>query len=155
MYNDLTATSILKLMPSRKTDIKSFHEAIKQQLLNGEVYPLELLANLKIIERTLKSIFADNKITEVFLDSMGGDDKRDAYGCTFKVKESGVTYDYSVSNDWCELDNQIKELTEKRKDIEDMLKRSNHNASYVDISTGQAINGIDKKSKTILEVTIK
>jgi hypothetical protein len=155
MYNGMTAMSIIKLMPTRKEEIASFHSAIKNQLLNNEVSPLELLSNLKVIEKTIKSILSDNKLIDVFLEAMGGDKSRNNYGCKFEEAEVGTTYDYSVSSDWQEVSNEIKELEKKRKTIESMLKKASPRVPYIDNSTGEAIFGIPKESKTTVKVTIK
>jgi hypothetical protein len=75
-------------------------------------------------------------------------------GAKLEACETGVKYDYSHNEAWAELEGQIKELTEKRKAIEDKLKKIPAGKLLVDESTGEAWIGAPKTSKTNYKLTL-
>ena len=152
---EMTAMSALKLMPSKKEEVKNFASQIKEMLMSGNIHPLELLSSLKAIEKTVKDILGDKDIKGEFLRSMQGDKKRESYGCLFEESEAGVKYDYTGCNQWNEISEQINELSEQKKAIEEMLKKSSSRVPYIDPTTGEEIKGVGKKSETIVKVTLK
>jgi hypothetical protein len=151
----LTAISALKLMPTKKTEITNFNGQIKQMLFDGNIHPLELLSNLKAVEKSVKELLSDKEIKEEFIRSMQGDKRRESYGCLFEEVETGTKYDYSVCSQWNEINSKIEELNQDRKSVEDMLKKASSKTPYIDPTTGEAIIGVGKSSETTIKVTIK
>ena len=151
----MSVISAMKLMPTKKQEIKTFHSLVKQALMEGRIMPLELLSNLKTIEKTVKDILSDNDISDEFIRSMQSAKRHEAYGCLFEEVETGVKYGYDVSSDWNEVNEEIKLLEEKRKAIESRLKTASVKCPYLDTTTGEAILGIGKSSKTTIKLTLK
>lgn len=75
-------------------------------------------------------------------------------GAKIEVAETGVTYNYSSNPEWVELKNQEKEIADRRKAIEDVLKHIPAGKILVDESTGQSLVGPAKTSKTNFKLTL-
>lgn len=81
------------------------------------------------------------------------------HGATFALKEVAVSYDYSGCGDtqWAEIDNQIKVLTDQRKEREKFLRSIKESMTIVDESTGEiiTINAPIKRSTSTYSITWK
>jgi hypothetical protein len=77
-------------------------------------------------------------------------------GITFKLKETGVKYDYSNSRLWNEKNEQMNAYKEDMKALESQLKALKGRQTIVDEETGEVYENHPpiKKSKTSVEVTI-
>jgi hypothetical protein len=96
-------------------------EAIAEQVQNGNLNPLETAIRLNAMEQLTKMI--KEKISKDVMDELYKHPKQKAEINGVQVSEfSSVKYDYSHLPGWDELDQQIAELTEKRKAIEDHEK---------------------------------
>lgn len=72
------------------------------------------------------------------------------------TKNQGKKYSFEDNNDWVELDDKIKELTEKKKDIESKMKALVGTAGYVDAETGEMLPPatVLSEGKTVVQATI-
>jgi hypothetical protein len=96
-------------------------EAIAEQVQNGNLNALETVIRLNAMEQLTKMI--KEKISKDVMDELYKHPKQKAEINGVQVSEfSSVKYDYSHLPGWDELDQQIAELTEKRKAIEDHEK---------------------------------
>jgi hypothetical protein len=96
-------------------------EAIAEQVQNGNLNALETAIRLNAMEQLTKMI--KEKISKYVMDELYKHPKQKAEINGVQVSEfSSVKYDYSHLPGWDELDQQIAELTEKRKAIEDHEK---------------------------------
>jgi hypothetical protein len=96
-------------------------EAIAEQVQNGNLNALETAIRLNAMEHLTKMI--KEKISKDVMDELYKHPKQKAEINGVQVSEfSSVKYDYSHLPGWDELDQQIAELTEKRKAIEDHEK---------------------------------
>jgi hypothetical protein len=96
-------------------------EAIAEQVQNGNLNALETAIRLNAMEQLTKMI--KEKISKDVMDELYKHPKQKAEINGVQVSEfSSVKYDYSHLPGWYELDQQIAELTEKRKAIEDHEK---------------------------------
>lgn len=152
---NLTVINTFNLMPSKKEEVKEFSRQLKNNLLDGNVEPLRMLSQLKCIEKTIKDVLDDKDVKECFLNSLNGDKKRETFGCLFEESEAGVKYDYSVSEEWVEANQLVKDAEEKRKAIETKLKTITENSPYLDSISGELIHALPKSSTTIIKTTLK
>lgn len=76
-------------------------------------------------------------------------------GAKIEVFETGTSYNYSNNPEWVELKNAEKEISDKRKAIEDVLKRIPAGKILVDEESGQSLVGPSKTSKTNFKLTLK
>jgi hypothetical protein len=96
-------------------------EAIAEQVQNGNLNALETVIRLNAMEQLTKMI--KEKISKDVMDELYKHPKQKAEINGVQVSEfSSVKYDYSHLPGWDELDQQIAELTDKRKAIEDHEK---------------------------------
>jgi hypothetical protein len=77
-----------------------------------------------------------------------------ASGAVLEAAETGTKYDYSQNPKWVELKNQEDEISEKRKEIEDILKTIPAGKVLVDEETGESLIGPAKTSTSSFKVTL-
>ena len=75
-------------------------------------------------------------------------------GARIEICEAGVSYDYSQSGEWREIEEQIKFLQEKRKAVEEKLRKIAPGRMAVDPETGEVIEGAFKTSKSTYRITL-
>jgi predicted heme/steroid binding protein len=75
-------------------------------------------------------------------------------GARIEICEAGVSYDYSQSGEWREIEEQIKFLQEKRKAVEEKLRKIAPGRMAVDPETGEVIEGAFKSSKSTYRITL-
>ena len=97
-------------------------EAIAEQVQSGNISALDTAIKLNAMETLVKMV--KEKILNDVMDELGKHPKMKAEINGVTVTEfSSVKYDYSHLPGWSELDTQIAELTEKRKEIEEFEKK--------------------------------
>ena len=97
-------------------------EAIAEQVHNGSISAIDTAVKLNAMETLVKMV--KEKILDNVMDELGKHPKMKAEINGVTVSEfSSVKYDYSHLPGWTELDQQIAELTEKRKEMEDHEKK--------------------------------
>lgn len=153
----MTTLKNISKVPETQGDIDSYHHQIKNEIINGDADPLEILKHIKAFEKLLKGLLQDPELKDHFLDEAEkhGSKTFDAHGAKFQVKEAGTKYDYSACGDstWKELSQKEKEIADKRKEREKTLKA--HKEEWADPETGEVINPPVKKSTTTVTVEIK
>lgn len=148
--------SAVNLLPSNKQQVQVFVSSLKNSIMEGEVDPLNLLVQLKMIEKTLEILKDKDVEKEILKNALNyhKDELADFKGCKLEVKETGVSYDYSVCDD-IEIDKlyeQKKQLDDKIKEREAFLKNINGDVYGSD---GVMLRKPIKKSTTKVVVTIK
>jgi len=154
-----TTLSVINLMPSGKDQVARFVRNIKNEILANDKNPLPILVQLKYMEKTIGEILKDEDIDNHFLNEFllyDKDEKVEIDGAVLRSGEVGTKYDYKASGDsiWNDLDKQITELTEKRKQREKFLITIPLEGT-VDPGTGLYITRPPKSSKSKVLVTIK
>jgi hypothetical protein len=120
--------------------------------------PLLAHVYIKSVEKSLEGISAGIK-EAVMAEASKYEKSFEFHGARIEQVELGTKYSYSNCNDreWNELDRQIQELTEKRKERENVLKALRNPMTTVDEGTGETwtINPAIKTSTSGIKVTIK
>ena len=62
----MTVTSVVNLLPSNKEQVAVFSQGIKDAILNGDVNPLDILVQLKMVEKTL-DVLTDKEVEQEIL----------------------------------------------------------------------------------------
>lgn len=130
-----------------------------QIIENFDVDMLDTMTTISLIRKaqllidTLEKGLKEKGINE--LTKSGG--KYESNGCEHQLVESGVKYDYSNNSKWVLINEQIKSLTEERKDIEARIKPLKGMMIEVDPETGEAIEWYPaiKTSTTTIKTIIK
>jgi hypothetical protein len=80
-----------------------------------------------------------------------------AYGVDFSEMEGGVKYDYSETESWVNLQNQIDRLKEKQKEVEAFCKALKGSVKILDEETGELMDFYppSKTSTTTIKKVIK
>lgn len=77
-----------------------------------------------------------------------------ASGAKIEIIEGGVSYDYSLTPEWVELDREEKSIKERKKALEERLKAIPAGKLLVDEETGETLIGPAKTSTTTYKVTL-
>ena len=153
---NLSIMSAVNLLPSTKEQVVTFTRGIKDAIVNGDVNPLDVLVQLKMIEKTLE-VLKDKDVEAEIMREAGKyhkDELSQYRGCKLEMKETGVSYDYSACND-----TDIETLYEEKKRIDERIKQREAFLKTIDGdvygSDGVQLVKPVKKSTTKIVVTIK
>jgi hypothetical protein len=132
--------------------IKEITNSFVTPILNGDVQIEKGIVILRALKKAIEDAeekLYDDVVEEIF---KYGKEGASIHGAKITIKEVGVKYDFENCADviWNDLNNQIKELTDKRKEREAFLKTLTKQFTYVDDSTGEiiTINPAIRKSTT-------
>lgn len=110
-----------EIMPT-KFGLDLMAEAIAEQVKEGHVSALDAVIRMNAMETLVKMV--REKISDDVMDELYKHPKQKAEINGVTVSEmTSIKYDYSHLPGWSELDQQIAELTEKRKEIEEHEKK--------------------------------
>jgi len=143
----------LQNLKPTKADIKIASDRIIQQVESGEVNPIEIALQLKVIEELIKETrekLNEYAIYELQKHPAG---KSSIHGAKIETAETGVKYDYSGDSTWAELKARSDESTSALKQREDILKKIPAGFSLVD-ENGEAAIGPSKSSTTSYKITL-
>jgi len=168
----LSTTSILALFETDKAQRISFAQDIINRIENGEIEPLKVHLQLKMMEniieiltdrneKTNKSWELAKKYHKLLLEVAEKNPKKfDMFNASFETKETGVKYDYSLCGDPV-----ITELLAKQKRIDEQVKERQaflktlpaKGMTVVIEETGEAVDFFPpaKSSTTSLTVSLK
>lgn len=105
-----------------KFGLELMADSIAEQVTNGEQDPLNVAIKMNALEQLVKLV--RERISSSVLDELMKypKNKAEILGASVTIMES-VKYDFSHLPGWSELDQQIAELKEKQKEIEDHEKK--------------------------------
>lgn len=142
-----------------KTLAQQFAAQIIEQVEDGGRETLNALAQLEFFSQVIEA--AKSKIREIATDELdlyGNEAKTGVtkYGVTFKLKESGVRYNYTQTPKFNEIKAKEEEIAEQRKALEDQLKILKAPTTMIEQETGEMIDLFPaiKTSKTTCEISI-
>lgn len=154
-----TALSTISVLPSNKVELARFSRMLKDEILASDHDPLPILVQLKVIEKVVADVLKDEEVKYHFLKEFllyEAEKEIKINGASLTKKEVGTKYDYNASGDivWMDLDKQIKELIEKRKEREKFLQNIPYDKGIVDPDHGNFITRPPKSSETQVIVKI-
>ena len=142
-----------------KTLAQQFAAQIIEQVEEGGRETLNALAQLEFFSQVIEA--AKSKIREIATDELdlyGNEAKTGVtkYGVTFKLKESGVRYNYTQTPKFNEIKAKEDEIAEQRKALEDQLKILKAPTTMIEQETGEMIDLFPaiKTSKTTCEISL-
>lgn len=141
-----------------KTNVKTTAEQMFADLIdNNNVF--QVASKIEFMIQTLDVVMS--KVRENLVDELhkyGNESKTGVKtnGVTFRLKETGVKYDYSNTSVWNEKKQRIDELNGQIKELETTLKSVKIKMTTVDESTGEIVEYWQpiKSSKTSVEITL-
>ena len=117
----MKASSSLTLLPSNTLEVENFFLAIKNEVLNKGVNPLELLINLECLKKVTENFRKDAEIMDVIfqmLDANNG--KIQVNGSEIKTRKNS-DYKY-FDNELFLMEKQANSLDEKIKERKKFLQ---------------------------------
>jgi len=116
----LQTINIGEIKPT-KFGIDLLASSIAEDVNEGKVNALDAAIQISALENFIKSL--KEKIGEQVMNELSKHPKSKAELNGVLVTEfNSIKYDYSGNNDWTELEEQIKQLNAKKKEVEDFEK---------------------------------
>lgn len=146
-------------MTFSKSLAQQYAAQIINQVEDGGRETLVALAQLEFFSQVIDA--AKARIREIAtdeLDLFGAEAKTGVtkYGATFKLKETGVRYNYTHTPKFNEIKAKEDAIAEQRKALEEQLKILKSAATMIDQETGEMIDLFPpiKSSKTTCEISL-
>jgi hypothetical protein len=142
-----------------KTKVADFAAKLIQLNNDGHVDTLTALARLEFLAQIIDQVKTNYRTTAVDeLDLYGPEAKTGVtrFGVTFKQKETAVKYDFTKTDVWNGMENEIERIKTAQKALEAQLKGLTKSMKILDEETGEitVMNPAIKSSKTTVEITL-
>lgn len=121
---------------------------------NGNYDLLKVYVELKRYETYLKELIQCLKSPALDKATKTGQKSFDYNEAKVSIS-TRTKWDFSVDKKWIELDNQIKQLTQDKKDREKYLKENNKLRTTIDKETGLILEGFVLPTEIEYGITIK
>ena len=165
------AISILALFDTTKSERVSFAKNVLENVIEGGVSPLLILKYIKCMEQiiTLLTEASEDKnkdtadMVQKFKSALIDEARNNGnsfslFGVSFKQKEAGAKYDYSVCNDtvYTSLIEKVNKIKEEQKERENYLKNIPSKGIEIVSEDGEVITLYppSKSSTSIVEVKL-
>ena len=129
-------------------------QSVENVLEEGNVF--EVAEALAAMEEFTKAVRKSERYVEFLREELVKHNGRliTTSGAKIEMCEAGVSYDYSHSAEWREIEEQIKFLQDKKKEVEEKLRKVAPGRMAVDPETGEVIEGAFKSSKSTYRITL-
>jgi predicted heme/steroid binding protein len=129
-------------------------QSVENLLEEGNVF--QVAEALAAMEEFTKAVRRNDRYVEFLREELIKHNGRliTTSGAKIEVCEAGVSYDYSNNGEWRELEEQIKALQEKKKEVEEKLRKVAPGRMAVDPETGEVIEGAFKTAKSTYRITL-
>jgi len=123
-----------------KKEIEEMAVVDADAIVNAGSYDLlQVYIEMKRYEAYLNGIMTHLKTSAFEQASEQGEKKFDYNDAKVTISEY-TKYDYSVDDNWTDLDAKIQELQQQRKEREKYLKKSSEEDVLIDTETGEVIS---------------
>jgi hypothetical protein len=129
-------------------------QSVSHVLEEGNVF--QVAEALAAMEEFVKSVRKDERYVQFLRDELAKHHGRliTHSGARIEICEAGVSYDYSQSAEWREIDEEMKLLAERKKAVEEKLRRIGPGRMAVDQETGEVTEGAFKTSRSTYRITL-
>jgi hypothetical protein len=150
----MSAIAELKRMPSSKSEIATFVQSAKNEILSGDQNPLVLDIQLKAMEEVIKQVRKDNDVKFAILNELNKYPEKtvEFMGVCFQKKNT-TRYTYAVDSKWRELNAKMEALKAEMKLHEDLIKTIKE--PLFNAETGEEITPALKHSEGTYSITFK
>lgn len=155
MANSLINFETGKLLDTSKKEIAEIADKIVNEVDFIDVTKFSAeLAKFKLLTDELEKKFKDHLLTDIRKYSGS---KMTAFGIEFSEMEGGIKYDYTQTESWNIIQEQIEKLKEKQKGIEAFCRSIKSKTTTVDEETGELSDFYPpvKSSTTTIKKVIK
>ena len=153
---------IINKIPSSKTEQKEMANAFISKVIDGDINPIDAVVQMKSISETVNTFLKDENIKDAVIqecEKYGKGESPSYLGAVIQIKETGVTYDFSVCNDpvYERLVEERKIIDEQCKEREKYLKTLSKSKTEIDEDTGDIFQLFPpaKQSTTSYSITFK
>lgn len=140
--------------PKNKDKATKMLADFKNQIVEGEIDPLRVLAKFNQLKSVIENLLKDKEVRELAMAEfeLYSEKTVGIEGAELSCGKVGVKYDYSICNHpkWNRLNKQIKDLSAEKKEVEKSLKFIEP-TSILDEETGE-VNQIIPPSSTYEEI---
>ena len=153
--------------PAQAGGLPQIHEGLSKRQINGladesvgrlleEGNVFAVAEALAAMEEFTKAVRKDERYVQFLRDELAKHHGRmtTSSGAKIEACEAAVSYDYSNNAEWRALDEEIRQLTELKKLVEEKLRRVAPGRVAVDPETGEMIEGPLKSSKSTYRITL-
>lgn len=159
MIFDEKKDNVIDISNSNKQQIALFVNNVKENIVEGEINALMALSRLKMIEKSIAELLSNEEIEEAILleaEKYTKDELLNLYGCEFEIRQVGVKYDFSKTDDTIlfDLEKKKKSIDDKIKQRKDALKTLNSDGETFN-EEGVQLFKATKKGKVKVITTIK
>lgn len=130
----------LDSIPTTKEGIGIMASDMVSAMTEGEVDPLSTIVKARALAEAVKAFLDDKEVKDIVTKEIEKNGKSATWnGATLTLKEVGVKYDYSGTNDpvLASLYERRDKIAQEIKDREAFLKAIKPKFPYVDIDTGE------------------
>lgn len=155
MANSLINFETGKLLDTSKKEIAEIADKIVNDVDFIDVTKFSAeLAKFKLLADELEKKFKNHLLTDIRKYSGS---KMTAFGIEFSEMEGGIKYDYTQTESWNVIQEQIEKLKEKQKGIEAFCRSIKSKTTTVDEETGELADFYPpvKSSTTTIKKVIK
>lgn len=140
---------------SKKQIAELADRSVGKVLEEGNVF--QVAEALSAMEEFVRNIRKDERFVQYLRDELAKHHGQlhTRSGAKIETCEAGVSYDYSSNAEWRELDMQMRWLAEKKKALEEKLRRVGPGKMAVDPETGEVLEGPMKASTSTYRITLK
>lgn len=139
---------------SKKQITTLVQQSVENVLDGGNV--AQVAEVLSVMDEFVKGIRRDERFIDGIRDELlkNSGSLKTPSGARIETCEAGITYDYSENPSWRHLNDQIAELLEQKKELEEKLRRIPAGKMIVDEETGEIFTGPLKMSKSTYRITL-
>jgi hypothetical protein len=158
MAKNLTQPNVLPAIREglNKTQIGQLAEQSVENVLEDQSNVFLVAEAIAAMEEFARQVRRDERFVELLRDEIIKHNGRvtTPSGAKLEICEAGVSYDYSADTGWSSLEREIQELTERKKALEEKLRRIAPGHVWVDQETGEVLEGPMKASKSTYRITL-
>lgn len=134
-----SAMGVMRLMPSKASEVAQFSKQIIESVKSGDANALEVLVMLRSLEAVSECVreeIGDNILTAV---EKYPEKKFNAYGAIIEKSEVGTKYKYETSHDieWEQLNSEFESIKKRKEAREAFLKALPEPITAVQPDTGE------------------
>ena len=148
------AIGTLKEGLTKKQIVELALQSVNNVLEEGNVF--EVAEALAAMEEFTKAVRKNERYVEFVREELIKHNGRlvTTSGAKIEICEAGISYDYSQSAEWREVEEQIKFLQERKKAVEEKMRKIAPGRMAVDPETGEVTEGALKSSKSTYRITL-
>lgn len=155
---EIAPPTILKFT---KQNVAAFHQEMRPMILGGYgmfeyLEAIQFFCKLKEVVFGVGEKEGDKEFLSAVMEEIAKHGKEfvSPRGVKFELAETGTRYDYSQNAEWMELNLLEKSLGEKRKALEEKLKKIPAGSALADTETGETLIGPPKTSKSSFKIVL-